>query len=350
MAHHAAAVFSPEGLWGAQAFDGLFGFGFGRIEFFFVASGFVIALWHLDDIGQPAKLAAFAWRRVIALYPLYLVVLGGLLAIMAVQSLVMPIDMPSPARLLASAALIGPDSRATVIFVAWTLYHEVLFYIAFGIAILDRRIGAGVAGLAALAGLAGLAGLSVPGLPEYVVSPINLLFLFGIGVAVMVRREARDWSRASLAAGVPIAALLLWQANAWPGLAADARSLIAGLGWAAGIAALVAFEARWRLPIPGMLLRLGEASFALYLIHFFALMIVSKLLVMAGVHRVAGPEIGILLVSGCVIAVAVVLHRVVERPMLARLRAFADRRPDRQRARGYGDATGVTTSAKTIAS
>ncbi|NBQ54213.1 MAG: acyltransferase, partial [Proteobacteria bacterium] len=59
------------------------------VDFFFVLSGFIILHAHMDDIGRPARLGRYLWRRAVRVYPIYwicltlsvgaLVVMGGAL-------------------------------------------------------------------------------------------------------------------------------------------------------------------------------------------------------------------------------------------------------------------------------
>src|ERR1700690_1319738 len=53
---------------------GFFNFGHAGVDFFFVLSGFIIYFVHHRDIGHPASLPRYTWRRLTRVLPIYWVV------------------------------------------------------------------------------------------------------------------------------------------------------------------------------------------------------------------------------------------------------------------------------------
>jgi peptidoglycan/LPS O-acetylase OafA/YrhL len=125
--HAGSAIFPAAKYWHSNVFVGLFGWGYAGVFYFFALSGFIIAEVHSRDVGRPARLKHFLWRRFARIYPAYWLVLGGLVALGAVGIG----TLPPLTNLVSSVALIGPDSHATVVAVTWTLYHEIAFYAVF---------------------------------------------------------------------------------------------------------------------------------------------------------------------------------------------------------------------------
>jgi exopolysaccharide production protein ExoZ len=52
----------------------LFNMGYAGVEFFFVLSGFLMMHVHHADLGRPEKLAAYARKRAVRIYPMYWIV------------------------------------------------------------------------------------------------------------------------------------------------------------------------------------------------------------------------------------------------------------------------------------
>src|SRR3954449_2941789 len=101
------------------------------VEFFFVLSGFVMALMHAGEIGPGGRPLVFLWRRACRIYPAYLVVLGiQLWRFWGAPSL-------TPDAIWSWVAL-APTRTDNLIVVAWTLRQEVVFYLLFALCLLPR--------------------------------------------------------------------------------------------------------------------------------------------------------------------------------------------------------------------
>ena len=130
------------------------------VEFFFVLSGFVMALMHAGEIGRGGHIGRFLWRRVCRIYPIYLIALGYL----AWQFWGAP--SVSLHALIAWASLL-PIRSDNLIVVAWTLRQEVTFYLVFALCLLPRigwvgprRVEAGTVGVGLLGWSAAVPGVS----------------------------------------------------------------------------------------------------------------------------------------------------------------------------------------------
>ncbi|EFH09465.1 acyltransferase family protein, partial [Teichococcus cervicalis] len=121
-------------LFGQRPVGAAFAFGYAGLDFFFVLSGFIITHVHLDDLGRRERVRPYLWKRISRVYPAYWIVtlLYAGLALASAGGL-------EPGRLLASLLLLpGPP---LLLGVAWTLVHEMLFYLLFALAILAPRAG-----------------------------------------------------------------------------------------------------------------------------------------------------------------------------------------------------------------
>jgi peptidoglycan/LPS O-acetylase OafA/YrhL len=210
--------------------------------------------------------------------------------------------------------LLAPYPEHPILGVAWTLVHEVLFYIVFGLLI---RLGLrAVWMLPAWAAMILVLQLSFERLPfplSIMFNEFNLEFLLGIVSAVWLMRRKTS-APGLLAAGgalVFLLTMLFGQAVHNHSLAARA---IFGLSSATFILGTVELERAGRLAIPRIALLLGGASYAIYLIHGVTLSATIQV-----ATRVLGPSLPvealILLLIAISIVVGVAYHLTFERPL-----------------------------------
>ena len=138
--HDSVAIFALPKYWGTKPFGRLFDFGDSGVYFFFVLSGFIILHAHDEDLGR-RRIAKYIYKRFVRIYPTYWIIL----------LLVLPpyfIDRnfglgleTRPDVIVSSFLLIHFNSLYSVVAVAWTLFHEILFYALFSIAIWSTRLG-----------------------------------------------------------------------------------------------------------------------------------------------------------------------------------------------------------------
>ncbi len=321
LAHAGTVLGSPEAL-GYVPMRDVFRAGHAGVDFFFVLSGFIIAFVHHGDVGRPASVALYAWRRVIRIYPMYWVALG-LMAPLVILGVVD--DAP---HLLADVLLL-PQHQAPLLGVAWTLQHEMLFYLVFGVAILSRRLGIALFGgwLLMIVGNCFRAS-GVPWAPDsllwdFVGAPFHLQFLAGIGVASAVRADRVPAPRALLVAGVVgiVGTAVLEDMGMVSYLGLASQALFGGFA-ACAIAGMAAAERKGTLNASGAAVLVGEASYSIYLVHFPATAALRAVLIGSGaIHAVPGAVVMMVLaVTGVISGMA--LHLVVERRILLWLRGY----------------------------
>lgn len=143
---HANVFLLPTGFYGGQTAGAVFNFGYAGVEFFFVLSGFIMLLVHRRDFGHAEQAGAFLKKRVLRIYPIYWLVLLFLLAIYFASPGRGPDHAREPMAIVTSF-LLWPTVQGPIMQVAWTLQHEMLFYLVFAVMILHLRIGIAVFGL-----------------------------------------------------------------------------------------------------------------------------------------------------------------------------------------------------------
>ena len=312
--YHATVLIEAPRYWGGAVLGGMFRFGDAGVPFFFVLSGFIIYWVHADDLGRRDRFGAYAFSRLTRIYPIYWLVMAlVLVALAAVPGLG---GWPSASVILRSTLLAG-DYAQSVLPVAWTLYHEMLFYAVFAFAIALRW------GLLLLGAWLALCALSLVGVSwGYLNAPINLLFGMGVLAAWLLRRGPVPLPLTLLAAGTAVFfAIGLGAAfGGYKGdvLAYGAASFLIVLG-------CVEAERSGKLRVPQGMRLLGDASYSLYLIHYTALSAIAKILTTAGI----GPGAAFCLLVAGSVGCGLLLYLLVERPLL---RAFK-----RWRSTGLGN-------------
>lgn len=295
-----------------------FGFGHAGVDFFFVLSGFIIAFVHRSDLGRPDRLDRYLRRRATRIYPIYWIITG----VVIVQALFSSerAQRLAPGHLLASLTLF-PMHNDPLIGVAWTLIHEILFYLCFGIAIL--RFGAGIALLVVNAGM--IAAVLIGGhtgvfLIDFFASPLHLEFLMGIAAAIIVQDRSVPVPRFLAFCGAVgfLAAGLAENAGplAWAKLGSE---FAFGLSSTVLIIGLAVSERKGQLKVGQFGALLGASSYSLYLLHETVIGLGSRTLAAADVIHVVPGWIVLLVLTGVATVSAIALHCWVERPLLERL-------------------------------
>ncbi|MFD6532948.1 acyltransferase family protein [Streptomyces sp. NPDC060184] len=295
-----------------------FAYGCLGVQIFFVISGFVICM---SGWGRP--LSSFFASRVSRLMPAYWVAVILVTAVMALP--MVTYEAVSPTDGLLNMTLMQlPLGADRVLGVCWTLWAEIRFYALFALCVVlpgatRRRVvlfSAVWTIAAVMTDAADSKLLDVVLMPEY--APF---FIGGVGL-YLVHRDRRD----ALGWGIAGVSLLLGQhyavADLWRPYSADAFSnrsalviiLIVALGFAA-VAAIAVGLLNWMnwkwLTVAGAL------TYPFYLVHEHLGWVVVTVL-----HRKLDiPSWATMaLTTVCMLVLAWVIHRLIERPFTPKLR------------------------------
>jgi exopolysaccharide production protein ExoZ len=305
------------------------------VEYFYVLSGFILFTVHQGELFRPQHFLPYALKRIIRIYPTYILVfLGVLLPALAIPSL--RSSVPTDPFILACRLVLFPRWLQTppadgtpfnVIGVSSSLEYEVFFYTLFGLLFLGRPIAVLlVVGLLG-AFLARMAGLPLPDFVLSIADENTISFLLGIAAAGIHRAGFRmprpGWI--SLVAGLLLFTFHAeWFRPFWPNI--PLRAVATGLCAASLLLGLLAAEEQ-DLPVGRhpWIQRLGDASYALYLIHFPLISLMTKVAMAGRMPRLGLPGVALtlLLEIAAAIAVAVAFHLWIEKPLLAFLRQKA---------------------------
>jgi exopolysaccharide production protein ExoZ len=232
------------------------------VDIFFVISGFIICQIAARPQNGAVYFLARRWWRI---FPLYWIVLAVSVVLSAAFNMNLAPWMPAQHPALDYVLLLTAENRYLP--QAWSLVFELYFYASLAFVLFVAPAGRFYRTLAVWIGAQiALVALCGPnGGP-----PLNPLSLeFGLG-CVVAWLNARNWIRSEwIAWGV---GLLFFGAGEWwsiyvAPLAPLPRLFTFGFGAALGLYALVGLERRGMRMFPDVLVRLGDASYSLYLWH-----------------------------------------------------------------------------------
>jgi peptidoglycan/LPS O-acetylase OafA/YrhL len=343
----ALAVIGWHLVWVARAFPGALpalppalAFGYAGVDLFFVISGYVICHITAD---RPFRLSRFAARRWLRIAPLYGLFTG--LALLA--ALLHPAwggEKLDRVFLLHSLSLL-PMRDLPFLDVGWSLEHEMIFYALAGALLASGRgrwlphalaVGFGVG--------VWLHGV-VPELTGRRTFDAHLFSLYHVGFLVGVLlfrcREALsrlDWRIPLVAGTLSLLLVSSWVAGQYTrpdaswhvatqpfGLAGVGRALGYALCSGLLLQGLLGAErsgAFARMPrlLRSGLNRIADASYVLYLSHFFVYSLLAKVYVALGVPaQLAAPALALAVLAAVLFAIAV--HVAIERSLLRAIRA-----------------------------
>jgi peptidoglycan/LPS O-acetylase OafA/YrhL len=317
---HANAYLLPATLYDGVSAGQVFNFGYAGVEFFFVLSGFIMLLVHRQDFGKPAKALIFIRKRILRIYPIYWVVMCALIVLYLLVPDTSPDHMRDPVALLASLAL-WPMPDGPMMQVAWTLQHEMAFYLVFALILLNQTVGGAIFLVWMAACVLALPAHGTTGYPlDFLLKPHNILFLLGLVAALAHRHFSPAAARAAFWGGTA-AFLGLGLSETVFDLALMQALLTLGYGIAA--ATIIIGLAQGNLPAPAWLSFLGDASYAVYLVHLPAMKILAVGLQYIGAPEFLSPLIMLIVITLAVTGIGAAVHVFIEKPLI---RALAGRR------------------------
>ena len=298
-----------------QAMEHLFKFGYLGVDFFFVLSGFIIYFSCAQQEKSKSAALSFLRKRLTRIFVPYWPIMAALVCAYAVMPSLSATDREWswPATLL-----LFPVAKPPALSVAWTLQHELVFYLLFAATFFSGTlVHAAFLWCAAIAAAA-ITGVGATQPASFFVGVIDLEFLFGIVCAIVTTQKAQapDWI-------YYIGAVTSFAAFLWTGADLDHRVLF-GLTIALVIIPIVRLEMTGRLSAPGWLLFLGNASYAIYLIHIPLLSVTSRVAARVPLLNTwQGAMLFGLLTS---VLMGCIYHVLIERPALRMVRQLMVRR------------------------
>ena len=309
----------------------LFAFGNAGVDIFFVISGFIMVFTTQRREHSPGL---FFKHRIARVVPLYWFVTFIVFIIAIVTTSLLQGTHATFLYLLKSTFFI-PFQRvdgavAPIVFVGWTLNYEMFFYVLFTIALSfpTRRIGLIIL-FVSLSGLVLIGAIIHPAAVEVRFYTRAILLEFGFGVSLgllfpyLPNHQHLRWPTVLL--GCFSFAATFWTPVIWSNID---RTLLWGVPAFFIVLSALILD-RLSIRVPSIIRLLGDASYSIYLTHFFVTQMLVKL---AGRLHLANPvSIALfLLISLLAVGlVGVLVHHAIERPLtkiVQQLLGIVDRR------------------------
>lgn len=325
---HLGEMMAQEKYFGIATLAIPFSFGTAGVEFFFVLSGFIILTAHRNDIFQPRKLASYARKRIVRIYPTFWIIylsvffLAALFPSLASSQWLN--QLPHGAvGLLKSLLLLPQEKGDPIIRVAWTLHYEMFFYAFFALLILNRWLSiiGGIALLYIYINYTAKSSFPLSFLSE------DYILLFALGMAVSAACKLKDMgvNRHVFYAGAGGLMFLFIALDTVMGfnLFVERRTILYGLADGLIIFGLVQAEDKGQVIWGHSWMQLlGDSSYALYLIHLplTAFLCKAALLIHLDKLGVIGVTVSYFAIFGACLASSVVFHLWIEKPITAYFR------------------------------
>jgi exopolysaccharide production protein ExoZ len=309
-----------------------FNWGYAGVDLFFVISGFIMVYTTSRRETQPWDFFAHRIARVVPLYWLLtLVVFAGALFLPSLFQA----TQANVAQLIKSLFFVPfqKDNGLVqpIVFVGWTLNYEMFFYAIFAFCLFIKPRLVSLSLLFAILTLLVLfkilwqpTALEV----KFFTDPFLLEFAMGAALCLaLVYLPLKNTSRWPLVIlGAIAASSFVWMTRLSPDI-----SHVLSMGVPASILVFVAVMLdRTRIRWPDALILLGDASYSIYLTHFFVTQIV--VIFARRLHLQNMVALGLFLLIAMVVVgfVGVLVHILIEKPLNSRVRAWIGLTPSKR--------------------
>ena len=283
------------------------------VDFFFVLSGFIIMHAHMDDARGMRAATRYIVKRLRRIYIPYLPVsIGMMILYQALPS----VSAATRDWGVITSLFLFPTEHPPALSVAWTLLHEMTFYCLFLASYFTRHFALLICGWVGCIVAVWAAGWVPPtAFLQVLLAPINLEFVAGMGAVLTVRRVPPSWWPAFFFAGLCGAVVFFWS-----GLEGAATSVWFGLSLAPLVVGLVLIERLGAIPTIRYGLILGNASYAIYLVHNPLASIAARMVM--GFHHWQA-TLTLCVAAGALGGIA--YHLMVEKPAITRFKVHPQR-------------------------
>lgn len=297
------------------------------VDLFFVISGYVMA--HVTHAMPRTKngAARFLYNRMARIYPLYWLVTLGMIVMFAFKKNLFHEDtaLANPV----TSMLLLPNTEHPILAVGWTLIHEMYFYFVFAVFLLfqARRLNLLLGLWALVIALSTISGIWKEN-PWFgvLLNPLTFEFIAGVIIAKIIQRGFFKFAMPALLIGVSgLVFLTIFSFDQlYPGAMVDltVRTAIFGPLYALILYGAVALEQKSSRKAPDWLMKTGDASYALYLVHIPIFLVVGKSLSLTGASGVIYQLTLIATYTAVTLAMAFIAHHYFEKPALRFTKSF----------------------------
>jgi peptidoglycan/LPS O-acetylase OafA/YrhL len=294
---------------------GIFAKGYLGVDLFFIISGFIITYTAFPIRKRNPPLSSYIRKRLVRIYPTYWALLFAFYLVCKVCYGGLPPADRSPFDWVAAFFLL--PMHLPIIPVSWSLSHELYFYTLVALLLITKKLWP----IPALVIVATLYTLFTKQSSEpilyFLFSPFNIEFLGGVGVYMIYRKD----SLSPALSWIVLAVSMGWLFNSTVDITNNelSRLLAYGIPFIGIVIALVSLERRHKIRIPDVSIRLGDASYILYLLHPVALAILYRIAeVRPTLSYLTFLSMGVGVIVATMMA-SIIIHYYFEKPLIERL-------------------------------
>ncbi|WP_459500433.1 acyltransferase family protein [Bacillus sp. C1] len=292
----------------------------GGADYFFIVTGFMMFYVYSKYIGNRDKFRPFLMKRFIGIYPFYWVIT----CIVIVFFFFIPVGYgysKSFKTILGSLSLF-PWHEEPIIYSAWSLRHNILFYMIFSMLIFKNgKIMRFLIGLwITLIVIIYIKDIEINNyLISFIFNRLNLNFILGCCCAYIAMNFRIKHGKSLLTLG------MLGYTFTWITVIYDLMHIDTVLMYAISgtclILGLVSFDINKKVSIPKIFNYLGNASFSIYLTHPAFIGLIAIMIKKLGIYDLIGNLFSTLLCILIAIIMGCLAHSFIEKPLLAKLRS-----------------------------
>lgn len=297
---------------------GLFDFGYGGVDLFFVISGFLVYYVHCLELGKKQFGIDFLIKKCLRIFPIYWLVLSLLLMVYFLIPSYGLEEIRNPVYILLSFLLLPLRNMSnSALSVAWTLRYELLFYLLFSaVFFLKRKTAAALLLLWVVISAVNLV-LRMTGSGtenfdfNFLFSAYNLEFALGSISAYLV---LNTYIKKRLSLIIFLSGILIFIVNSMLDAVCHLqlhRFFYYGIPAVIIIFGMTAYELNHGMRHIKPLVFLGNASYSVFLVHLPTISFLNKVFVKLHIYELTGYFAGLAVIgalgviSGCIFYVLI---------------------------------------------
>jgi len=304
-------------------FNSIFSFGYSGVDIFFVLSGFIIFFVNKNAFGNKGKVITYLVKRFTRIYPIYWIVCFFVIPAFFIFPKYGQGYETQISSVVASWFLI-PQAHDPIISVAWTLIHEVKFYVLFSTVFVfglkgSLKILIPVLTISLVDLLSRLNGAVIFHNPllANLFSFYNIEFFLGCLAAYLIDKVKLENCKLLLFTSV---AIFLFNAfiyeNFLFSLKDAGRIIFYGLPSFGIVFSLAKMELQSSVNFGKLMIILGDSSYSIYLIHQITIAVVLRSTQLLGIIYNIPSFIYLLLLGLFTIFLGIFIHNFIEKPAI----------------------------------
>ncbi|MFP8782464.1 acyltransferase family protein [Planococcus plakortidis] len=291
----------------------------GGVYYFFSLSGFMAYYIYRQKFGRKGQLSDFLVNRFIRIYPLYWVVTLAFLILAFLFPWFATGAERDMAVILTSIFLVpNPEWQDPFLIVAWSLEYTIYFYLMFSILFLSPRfIGKALFAFWGILSFLGATGIIYIDhfLFDFLFASYNLMFMAGVFCAWLILHAQILPVLGYLSMAIGLIGFPVTWMNALNPFMEISFEMSASISIMFLLVGLGVIDMNKEIHIPKAFHQLGNAAFAIYLVHNVVLDLFSEWMDQAGWHEVLGNVGMSLLLVVLMLFFGILAHFKLELPL-----------------------------------